>query len=619
MVTARVPILDSSDKVPAALLNTPVFDARAYGGFSTPSATVTTIQAAINDCSTSGGGIVFIAPGTYSLNGPLTAKSNVRLTGAGPATVLSSTVDGNLIVSGSGTLTDFAVEDMKFLGPVSNTVTVPTRNRTTSGAGTETAISIDGDLDTATPGTGTITNIAVRRVVVQNTTSLPIRLFGIRGEVSVTGCRFVNTMDVGFGFCEQVICSDNTSLMSQDNGYSISRGCKKVTVTGNTVENACYHGIWLSGFSGSAGPEDFACTGNTVRGCGRSGIALIEMPTYGTVTGNTIDKGGYRGNVEGPEDEYGVGVFVRGQDSNTTTPTTLTRGVLIADNTIRNAPRAGICLNGATGLKVTGNLLVDCGSQFLADGTTSVASSAITSNVGVLLENPATVTNTTITGNDTIDTRSTPYCNWGVQPTSAATVSMSGNRMIGCRNTSNLPPPVRSDVLSLIAAGAETLPRWAATNMASVTLPSGVIRFGYFTAARTTSVTQISVSSGSVAAGPTPTLVRYGLYSVSSAGDLTQMSATTSDTSLFSDTATAYPKTLGSAQTLVEGARYAIGVIVVTAAAAPTVTGVLAATGQDNGRSPRLCGSLSGQTDLASSYLWSALSDSQALLYAAAY
>ena len=594
------------------------YNVGSYGGFSTPAATLTTIQAAIDACSAAGGGVVNVPPGSYQVSGSITPKSNVRFRGAGDATVISTTVNGHIIASGSGTLSNFAVEDMKFLGPVNQTVTVPTRARTTSGNGADVAIWVDGDLDTATPGAGTITNIAVHRITVEATTWLPIRLFGIRGKVVVTDSLFYNCMDVGFGFNQEVVCANNTSIMSADNGFSISRANVKVTCTGNTVENAAYHGLWLSGFTGSVGPEDFTVTGNTVRGCGLSGVALMDAPTYGTFVGNTIDKGGYRGNVEAPDDTTTCGIFIKGQSTNPNTPSTFSKGLLIGANTIRNAPRAGIYMNGCTGVKVTENQIIDCGSQYFADGVSTISSSFTSQNVGILIDVPSTVTNCSITGNDVIDTRNTPYCNWALFPTAVAAVSITGNRMVGCRNASNLPAIVRSDTIGLRAAAEEVMPRWAAQNFTGITMVSGAVRFAYFTASRSRVITQLTVTTGTTAAGATPSLIRYGLYSVASSGDLTQVGVTPNDTSLLAGAINLFAQTMSASVTLIEGQLYAIAALVVTAATAPTLAGALPSSGNDLAQTPRMSAVLTAQSDLNSTYTAGSLSSTQSLIYAAA-
>lgn len=571
--------------------------------------------AAIAAAGAAGGGVVTArTPGVSVVSAAIVPQSNVTFRGT-PGFAVRRSTNGHLFDSNGISVSDVTWESLTMLGPVSNRPTVPTRARTTSGPGADVAIWMDGDLDTATPGAGTVRNITVRNCTVRGSTWLPIRLAGIRGVTLVTGCLFDNCMDAGFIFCEQVICANNTSLDSADNGFSISRGNRKVTCTGNTVENAAFYGIWLSGFTGSVGPEDFACTGNTVRGCGQAGIVLMDAPSYGVVVGNTVDQMGYRGPAGAPDDTTCCGIFVKGTSTSLASPTVFSTGLLIAGNTIRRAPRAGVYVTGAVAVKVTDNLILDTGTQFFADGTSAIAASFGSQNVGIYLDTPATISRSVVADNVVVDTRATPYTNWAVQPAAAAGVSISGNHLFGARNANPLPYRVKSDALGLVASGCENMPRWAASNATGITMPSGAVRFAYFTAPRNMAVSRLSLSSGTTAAGATPTLVRFGLYSVAANGDLTQLSQTASDTGVFAAAGTFYERALGSAVTLTEGQLYAVAAIVVTAAAAPSVQGALAGTGPDNALAPRLSGTVTGQTDLAASYTAGQLSTTQSIPY----
>lgn len=113
-------------------------------------------------------------------------------------------------------------------------------------------------------------------------------------------------------------------------------------------------------------------------------------------------------------------------------------------------------------------------------------------------------------------------------------------------------------------------------NTAAIT--SGTMRCTYFTPGKTTSVTGITQWTGSTAAGATPTLCKYGLFAVNADGSLTLLSDTPNDTALFAATDTAYRKALTTPQILLPGRRYAVGTLVVTAAALPTLTSVVPST-----------------------------------------
>lgn len=616
-----VAALDSNGKVLAAELpGALVYNVKDYGigaGGDDYAAT----QALMNAASAAGGGYIYTPPNlTVSVSQAVAPRSNVTLIGAGPTSVWKTTANGHIVATDSTTpVSDFSLEDLTFVGPVNNTVTVPTRARTTSGPGADVAVWIDGSLDT-TGSYPLITNFSMRGCRVRNTTWLPIRIFGVTGKVEVSDSEFTNCMDVGFGYCEEVICADNHSKMSADNGFSISRGCQKITCTGNTVENCAYYGIWLAGFTGTPGPTDFACTGNTVRGCGQAGVVLMDAPSYGVVSGNMIDKQYYRGPAGSLDDTTCCGIYVRGSSTSLAAPAWFSAGLNITGNTIKAAAKAGIYLTGAVGVKVTANLMVDCGTQYWADGTTLIPANYSSQNVGVYTDPGGPVTNVEITNNTTVDTRVTPYCNYGVMPLAVPGVTAWGNTMAGCRNASNLPNPVRSDTLARVAGAQETIPRWAANNATISTNVTGtpVIRFAYFTAEAAQPMNKISFSSGNTAvSGTAPTLIRYGLYTVDSSGNLTQIGQTASDTTIFAAASTYYSRSITTAGLIAtSGQLYCVACIIVTTGTFPTLQGAQAGTAPDNVVAPLLAGSVTGGGDLAASYTAGSISPSQSIVYA---
>lgn len=128
----------------------------------------------------------------------------------------------------------------------------------------------------------------------------------------------------------------------------------------------------------------------------------------------------------------------------------------------------------------------------------------------------------------------------------------------------------------------------------------------YFTAARTETIGTLTVVTGTTAAGATPTLCRMGIYSVAANGDLTLVASTANDTALFAATSTSYAKALSASVGLTAGDRYAVGVLVVSAAAIPTFVGHLgatasAATALTSLVTPRRLGRVLSQTSLPSS------------------
>jgi hypothetical protein len=175
---------------------------------------------------------------------------------------------------------------------------------------------------------------------------------------------------------------------------------------------------------------------------------------------------------------------------------------------------------------------------------------------------------------------------------------------------------LRTDTLNLLTGEQENLPWWASKD-ATIAMTSGLARFSFFTARRSFTVASLRLVSGGTAAAATPTLVKFALYSVSFVAGvettLTRVATTASDTTLFAGTATAYTKALAASVAIVESTRYAIGALVVTGAAAPTVQGLVGGPVQ---ALPIYAASIAAQTDLSASYAVSALTNSASVPYA---
>lgn len=173
----------------------------------------------------------------------------------------------------------------------------------------------------------------------------------------------------------------------------------------------------------------------------------------------------------------------------------------------------------------------------------------------------------------------------------------------------------------MLDTGEETIPRQIANANNVAIGSSGDVRLTYWRARKTESITQVAAVSGSTAAGATPTLAKMGFYSVAANGDLTLEAACASDTALFAATGTRYARNLTSTFNKVAGNVYAFGVIVVSGATIPTLQGLssgMQLTSAERAAKPRSSARRAGQTDLPSSILDSALSDSNLIYYAEA-
>lgn len=166
-----------------------------------------------------------------------------------------------------------------------------------------------------------------------------------------------------------------------------------------------------------------------------------------------------------------------------------------------------------------------------------------------------------------------------------------------------------------LAAGMTTLYRHLMGQNTNVALgaASGNLRLAYFTAPRAEVWTQVGWVGGTVAAGATPTLVRWGLYLVAANGDLTLVASTPNDTALFAVASAAGSKSFSVPYAAVAGQRYAIGVLVVSAAAIPSIQGVSLnqATVQAS-LAPRITGVIPAQADLPLAPLAGAVNASNA-------
>lgn len=162
-------------------------------------------------------------------------------------------------------------------------------------------------------------------------------------------------------------------------------------------------------------------------------------------------------------------------------------------------------------------------------------------------------------------------------------VNTSTSRMSWRSGGSWFESGLDSDAASELLAAGEFIPR--RDRLASyVSVASGVLVLAYFTAKRSETVSSLTVYTGTVAAGATPTVCRLGLYEIAANGDATLVASTPNDTTLFSATFTAYQKSLSVPFAKVAGQRYATAYLIVTAAAVPTLHGSqMLATSAANG------------------------------------
>ncbi len=185
----------------------------------------------------------------------------------------------------------------------------------------------------------------------------------------------------------------------------------------------------------------------------------------------------------------------------------------------------------------------------------------------------------------------------------AGVLAVEGSRIL--RVVDPLDPDSLTDAIN-------TLPRWGAPT--STATASGTLFLTYKTADKSFTCANLTMYTGGTAAGATPTLVRYAIYTVAGNGDLTLVASTTNDTSLFAALQTGYTKSLSSSYGITYGSRYAFGFLIVTGAATPTLHGT-AHRAAETAIAPRISGSVTGQTDLPSSVSAGSITNTSSMFY----
>jgi hypothetical protein len=357
----------------------------------------------------------------------------------------------NAVIGHYGNASNVQLRDFVVEGTIIDDVTEPRRSRTQTSNGFNSAVKFYGDL--APAGVGVVRNVTIERVEVIGAAGLPIWFSGVRGDSRLNESHMELTMDVGFTWCERVFCTDNTSVKSADNGFSISRGCQSVVATGNQVAMAAYWGVWIAGFKDSgaatdAGPSDFTVFGNVVKDVGKGGICADDAPRKGTIVGNTVERV-RRGPVDEPSNVTGVGILIGGfPNDNRPNPTIWAEDILVTANTLIDCARGGIQYVGARNIDIKNNTIIRPGSQFMADGVTPVSSTAVDQNFGISTLNGAQSTsrNINIVGNTITDDRATPYMNYPFYASGVTGARIHGNDYIGARQAGAVIDDTRTNV-----------------------------------------------------------------------------------------------------------------------------------------------------------------------------
>lgn len=415
-------------------------------------------QAAVDSLPESGGVVMFSGEYDFSdiyATSPrgVLPKSNVKFLGNNAVITSSSRlkcafsagIDRGVTHSH---LENVVFEGLTFRGSNADALTyIPRRGSTNT---SETAgkdallwgIVIYGDREDATWHT-TVNNVTVRNCRFENLELGGVVIRGAGGFVRVHDNEFYNCIDSIYSFNEHLSFVDNQVLYSRDNGVSIERSNTNIVCTGNVIDGSAYDGIYCGGYESTtpaaSGPADFTIVGNTITRSGFYGIALQNAPSYGVVSGNVIDTV-YRGffNVSGQmtDDNMGIGIFLTYYPE-TGTPSATTRHLLISDNVIRSAYRAGIIGKGLQYVDIIGNRIINAGTEHLVDGTTHPQPSQ--HNKGIYLYSTSITDNLNkhcrIIGNIISDDRATKLTNKPIELSYGSWCIVKDNTAVGTLGT----------------------------------------------------------------------------------------------------------------------------------------------------------------------------------------
>lgn len=370
---------------------------------------------------------VFYPPGVYDFkDGAISVvRDGMTFRSAGGA-IITATADppgNNIGFSIDDDIADGVTFDgLNFKGGVIEEGVYPRRVRNTTPS-FDTAIYCKGDNAPDAPAGPTITGaIEIRNCKFANIFSLPVLLQGVKGQIRLFNDHFYNTLDVGFTFYEWLEIAFCSSRRSADNGFSLSRGGKFLNVLGLSIKEPAYAGLWLAGFTGDSGPEHFTVSNINVRTAGHYGLDFHEAPKYGRVSNVLVD-GVQRGLTDGTEDEglrnnVGMGMFFGGSPNLDANPTDWATELSVSNFTLRNCARGGVLMRATKGLRLRDGLVVNPGTQFLADGVTEVSTASqdtkFNHNFGLAVDRsfPATLDGVDIDDVRVIDDRGTPFAQY---------------------------------------------------------------------------------------------------------------------------------------------------------------------------------------------------------------
>jgi parallel beta-helix repeat protein len=349
----------------------------------------TTINSAITSLP-SGGGVIYLAEGTYTVDGSISLPSNVKLMGAGSGTVIKfkNTLGAGtfqMIVNSDTTNGNdhITVSDLKLDG-----------NKANNATGTDRGIVF-----TKVGGGATAVGATITRVWAENFNDSGIQLAGasaysVISENTVTG----NTgPGILINTSTKISVTGNVATSNGGNGAIWIFTSTNVNVSGNTSNNNTNHGIYISTNS-----SNNTISGNTSNSNGGNGIGMAFTVTNNNVTGNntasnantginldTASGNTVIGNTVASAGNFGISMANTSSnnvisDNNITASST--HGINIASSSINNAVTNNRIADVATGTSdgiriasnnntISGNIITDTAGTGFAINIQAGASS----------------------------------------------------------------------------------------------------------------------------------------------------------------------------------------------------------------------------------------------------
>jgi ribosomal protein S13 len=395
------------------------------------------IQEAIDYANSRGTHVVALTAGrVYIISRTLVPRDNMQfICLGGKATITAHSVVEYGFDSDVADLSNLLFENIIFKGGCSDTDVYPRITVTSQVDSLNLGIHLYGDRLTA--DYPHIENVRILGCEFHNLKRQPLALCGISGIVEFNDNYMYNNFDAGFTDCEHMIVTNNYSVKSRDNGFSISRGDKNIVCNSNVIEDAGVSGIFIAGwevteFPNKIGPENFSCVGNVIKGCGTAGMTLKIAPKNGIVADNTIDTV-YKGTVDNVSEYLGWGMLISGYVLNGNVES-YAENLKVTGNLFLNCYRGGIKYNSVKGLYITDNIIVNCGQLNHLDGS-AVVNTDKTCNIGILNDETTAgrVTNVFCHNNTVVDNRDIPVTNYPVISGTIKNSSFINNQSYGTR------------------------------------------------------------------------------------------------------------------------------------------------------------------------------------------